>query len=664
MESRYKSIKHIGEGAFSSVILALNIETGEKVAIKKMKKRRWKDTAAQAEIAALQKLNHENIIRLLDVFREDYRSFLVFECMDCDLNELVVSRNGRHLPDTVILDITYQVLSGLDFIHANDLFHRDIKPENVLIRRHIMPGGPGENSSIVVEAKIADFGLVHDMDFSRPLTDYISTRWYRAPEVLLNCTNYSTPIDVWAVGTIVSELATLRPLFPGANQIDQLRRIFEVLGTPRISAPGGYGAQDEPQADAGSWYEGAVHARKLGIAFVPSQRKPLNTVIPDVSHALRQLIDYLLVLNPAVRPTAHDGLMLVSRMLDQHLGEPLSSAEDALVPDDHMVMSANAAVEPEPEALAAPIVPHAPTPPTSGCEPQSPAQLQEVPQPSAPVQAASGAPSGVRLSAMPPPRRVAPLVPIASGEAVVPVSPPADKAQVMTKQVSAAATSDNGGHTGSSSSFVSVAAPGPPPAAATAATAAPAAAQPAAKTTTEVSIVKSLHREPLRDPRADLSDLIVTKGTANGKRASRGGSGGARGFVVPHMRATTPVSTSVPAPQIVMRGGGHGYAGGDNTAGDVTGDEDIEEDYVSIVSSRRESIATRTTARQARRPSRLAVGRDGPRISFLRVRPQSASSLNSVGSANARSIVVSPTVSTQYAGLSPSSLAFSFGDVP
>ncbi|KAJ2846894.1 hypothetical protein GGI22_006128, partial [Coemansia erecta] len=182
MESKYKSIKHIGEGAFSSVILALNVESGEKVAIKKMKKRRWKDTAAQAEIGALKKLHHDNIIRLLDVFREDYRSFLVFECMDCDLNELVVSRQGRRLPETVILDITYQVLNGLDFIHTNDFFHRDIKPENVLIRRHIMPGGPGGSSTIVVEAKIADFGLVHDMDFSRPLTDYISTRWYRAPE--------------------------------------------------------------------------------------------------------------------------------------------------------------------------------------------------------------------------------------------------------------------------------------------------------------------------------------------------------------------------------------------------------------------------------------------------------------------------------------------------
>ncbi|KAJ2726262.1 hypothetical protein GGI07_000739 [Coemansia sp. Benny D115] len=330
MESKYKSIKNIGEGAFSSVILALNIETNEKVAIKKMKKRRWKDTAAQAEISALQMLHHENIIRLLDVFREDYRSFLVFECMDCDLNELVVSRNGRRLPDTVVLDVTYQVLNGLDFIHQNGLFHRDIKPENVLIRRHITATGPGGSSAIVVEAKIADFGLVHDMDFSRPLTDYISTRWYRAPEVLLNCANYSTPIDVWAVGTIVAELATLRPLFPGNNQIDQLRRIFDVLGTPRISPPVAGNTDDEAGPDSnGSWYEGAVHARKLGITFVPSTRKPLQSVISDVSAAIIQLVDYILVLNPAERPTAKDALGLVSHMLDNQLGEPLPQDEDA-----------------------------------------------------------------------------------------------------------------------------------------------------------------------------------------------------------------------------------------------------------------------------------------------------------------------------------------------
>ncbi|KAJ2697791.1 hypothetical protein H4218_003708 [Coemansia sp. IMI 209128] len=428
MESRYKSIKHIGEGAFSSVILALNIETGEKVAIKKMKKRRWKDTAAQAEISALQKLCHENIIRLLDVFREDYRSFLVFECMDCDLNELVVSRNGRRLPETVILDITYQVLNGLDFIHRNDLFHRDIKPENVLIRRHVTGGATP--SAIVVEAKIADFGLVHDMDFSRPLTDYISTRWYRAPEVLLNCANYSTPIDVWAVGTIVAELATLRPLFPGTNQIDQLRRIFEVLGTPRISSG------DEPPVegalDGGSWYEGAVHARKLGIAFVPSTRRPVASVMPDVSPALTQLVDYLLVLNPANRPTARDALVVVSRMLDHTLGEPQEC--EAVDPPNHQV--------PEDEEMEERVVPEAPAPVAGAAK-----RLLRIP----PIMGKTRSTGTME-----------------SVSAVVPATPVSDTP------------------------------PAPPVVA-------------VSRPSVEISIVHEMHREPMRDPRADLSDLAVTK---------------------------------------------------------------------------------------------------------------------------------------------------------
>ncbi|KAJ2747160.1 hypothetical protein GGI20_000774 [Coemansia sp. BCRC 34301] len=460
MESKYKSIKHIGEGAFSSVILALNIETGEKVAIKKMKKRRWKDTAAQAEISALQKLHHENIIRLLDVFREDYRSFLVFECMDCDLNELVVSRNGRRLPETVILDITYQVLNGLDFIHRNDLFHRDIKPENVLIRRHVTRAGSGAPpSAIVVEAKIADFGLVHDMDFSRPLTDYISTRWYRAPEVLLNCANYSTPIDVWAVGTIVAELATLRPLFPGTNQIDQLRRIFEVLGTPQISTSGGSAQGEDPTAAEGdSWYEGAVHARKLGIAFVPSTRKPVASVMPDVSAALIQLVDYLLVLNPANRPTAREALVVVSRMLDHTLGEPQESDMDAPSHEVPDMIDMDAEIG---DGRRVPVAAFNPPPPT---------HAQPV------VMAAVAASAAKRLLRIPPimgkTRSTGTLESAASP--ATPVS--ATQPQFYTP-------------------------PAPPAGAGT------------SRPSVEINIVRELHREPMRDPRADLSDLaVVTKG--------------------------------------------------------------------------------------------------------------------------------------------------------
>ncbi|KAJ2784352.1 hypothetical protein H4R18_001156 [Coemansia javaensis] len=633
MESKYKSIKHIGEGAFSSVILALNMETGEKVAIKKMKKRRWKDTAAQAEISALQKLNHENVIRLLDVFREDYRSFLVFECMDCDLNELVVSRNGRRLPDTVILDITYQVLNGLDFIHQNNLFHRDIKPENVLIRRHIMSGGPGEGSSIVVEAKIADFGLVHDMDFSRPLTDYISTRWYRAPEVLLNCANYSTPIDVWAVGTIVSELATLRPLFPGANQIDQLRRIFEVLGTPRISSSSGNTTTAAaPGADADdSWYEGAVHARKLGIAFVPSHRKPLETVIPDVSCALQQLVDYLLVLNPATRPTAHDGLMLVSRMLDQQLGNAEEAAEMISDDDDGRLVGADDA--------AADVVPDIDDDDDDDDDDDAARVVAPfVSLREKPYHHQSVDPSA-RLS-MAAQQRADPSGRLSMAE------PPAPAA--------AAANEDAEDRRSDSSSFVSVGGM------AQKAQRAPAAAtnEQTRKTSVEISIVKGPHKEPLRDPRADLSDLVVAKPSLQPPPAAAKKQSVTRGIVVPHMRATTPVSASVPAPQIVPRGA--------NNTGALLDDEALDAEYVGVGvaatpaaaapgdGSRHSSFRTIDTGR-----SRIVAAGRGPRVSVLRGRPQSASSLSSVGSAATRSIVMSPAAS-----LSPTSAVFSIGEHP
>ncbi|KAJ1740812.1 hypothetical protein LPJ78_001948 [Coemansia sp. RSA 989] len=667
MESKYKSIKHIGEGAFSSVILALNVETGDKVAIKKMKKRRWKDTAAQAEISALQKLHHENIIRLLDVFREDYRSFLVFECMDCDLNELVVSRNGRRLPDTVILDITYQVLNGLDFIHRNSLFHRDIKPENVLIRRHITPGGPGGNSSIVVEAKIADFGLVHDLDFSRPLTDYISTRWYRAPEVLLNCTDYSTPIDVWAVGTIISELATLRPLFPGSNQIDQLRRIFEVLGTPRISAPtpGAY-TNDEDNNASDAWYEGAVHARKLGIAFVPSQRKPLHTVLPDVSSALTQLIDYLLVLNPAARPTAHDGLMLVSSMLDQHLGEP--QADDARVPAGGNIRHAeneiqavpntahsSAAESDEEQAAAAEQVPPPAEQPKRHSEDRAPPMaMQDSISPSfgpVPNEAHASQPEPEPEPEPEPLPSVA--KPKASDESMHNLELRAEPAQVaqtravvqdgrisftQPKQLAFEKTAKSPISVSSSrtSSFVSIVG----------------AEQQVKREPAKVKIVQNLHKEPIHDPRADLSDLAVKPTAAMPAVVAGTARAMARRIVLPHMRATTPVSASVPAPQIVPRG-----ANGSRQHSD----QPDEDGYVSVEAA---SMGMPASMRRDNRPPRLGIKQD-TRVSTLRGRSQSVATEASLGGGGqyGQSIVLSPT-STGMREQSRGSEAFSISDIP
>lgn len=113
----------------------------------------------------------------------------------------------------------FQILQGLAFIHRHGFFHRDLKPENILC------SGPDL-------VKIADFGLVREIRSRPPYTDYVSTRWYRAPEVLLHSTTYSSPIDLWAVGCIAAEIYTYRPLFPGNTETDQLYKICAIMGTP------------------------------------------------------------------------------------------------------------------------------------------------------------------------------------------------------------------------------------------------------------------------------------------------------------------------------------------------------------------------------------------------------------------------------------------------
>jgi serine/threonine protein kinase len=162
---------------------------------------------------SLKKLNHANIVKLKEVIRENDELFFVFE----NLYELMKERD-KHFPESRIRNIMYQMFQGLAFMHKHGFFHRDIKPENMLVKGDTV--------------KIADFGLAREVRSRPPFTDYVSTRWYRAPEVLLRSTNYNSPIDIFAMGCIMAELFTLRPLFPGSSEADQIYKICSVMGSP------------------------------------------------------------------------------------------------------------------------------------------------------------------------------------------------------------------------------------------------------------------------------------------------------------------------------------------------------------------------------------------------------------------------------------------------
>ncbi|XP_052117568.1 cyclin-dependent kinase F-4-like [Arachis duranensis] len=151
---------------------------------------------------SLRKMNHPNIVKLKEVIRESDILYFIFEYMECNLYQLMKDREKIFSEDEV-MNWCFQVFQGLAYMHQRGYFHRDLKPKNLLVTKDII--------------KIADFGLAREISSQPPYTEYVSTRWYRAPEVLLQSYLYSSKVDMWAMGAIMAELFSLRPLFPGAR---------------------------------------------------------------------------------------------------------------------------------------------------------------------------------------------------------------------------------------------------------------------------------------------------------------------------------------------------------------------------------------------------------------------------------------------------------------
>lgn len=224
---KYRLVAKKGEGTFSEVLKAQNVKDGKYHAIKCMKNRfeNIDQVNNLREIQALRRLSpHEHIISLEEVLYDQPtgRLALVFELMDANLYELIKGRR-QYLSSTLVKSYMWQLMKSLDHMHKKGIFHRDIKPENILIE---------SSTEIVKGLKLADLGSCRGIYSKQPYTEYISTRWYRAPECLLTDGYYGPEMDMWGAGCVMFEITSLYPLFPGSNEVDQISRIHKVLGTP------------------------------------------------------------------------------------------------------------------------------------------------------------------------------------------------------------------------------------------------------------------------------------------------------------------------------------------------------------------------------------------------------------------------------------------------
>uniref|UniRef100_A0A8C2CPJ0 mitogen-activated protein kinase n=1 Tax=Cyprinus carpio TaxID=7962 RepID=A0A8C2CPJ0_CYPCA len=289
---RYRDLLQIGTGAYGTVCSAIDRKTGVRVAIKKLHRpfqSRLFAKRAYRELRLLKHMKHENVIGLLDVFTSEilldrFQDFyLVMPFMGTDLGKLM---KMERLSEDRVQYLVYQILRGLKYIHSSGIIHRDLKPGNLAVNQDC-------------ELKILDFGLARQADSE--MTGYVVTRWYRAPEVILNWMHYSQTVDIWSVGCIMAEMLLGKPLFKGNDHLDQLREIMKITGTPSPDFIMKLQSQDAKN-----------YIR--GLPKVP--KKDLNTIFfkasseGNVFFSAVSALERMLVLDPEKRVSAAEALEL------------------------------------------------------------------------------------------------------------------------------------------------------------------------------------------------------------------------------------------------------------------------------------------------------------------------------------------------------------------
>lgn len=292
VSDHYQILEVVGEGAYGIVCSAIHKPTNQKVAIKKIEpfERTMLCLRTLRELKLLKHFNHENIISILalqrpvsyDLFNEIY---LIQELMETDLHRVI---RTQKLSDDHIQYFIYQTLRALKCLHSANVLHRDLKPSNLLL-----------NSNC--DLKVADFGLARSIASTEDnfgfMTEYVATRWYRAPEIMLTFQEYTTAIDVWSVGCILAEMLTGRPLFPGRDYHNQLWLIMEVLGTPNME----------------DYYNIKLKRAREYIRSLPFCKKiPFQNLFSNINNNINplaiDLLEKLLIFNPSKRITVDDAL--------------------------------------------------------------------------------------------------------------------------------------------------------------------------------------------------------------------------------------------------------------------------------------------------------------------------------------------------------------------
>ncbi|XP_008226354.1 PREDICTED: mitogen-activated protein kinase 19 [Prunus mume] len=313
--NRYKILEVIGKGSYGVVCAAIDTHTGEKVAIKKIHDifEHISDAIRiLREVKLLRLLRHPDIVEIKRIMlppskREFKDIYVVFELMESDLHQVIKANDDLTREHHQFF--LYQMLRALKYMHTANVYHRDLKPKNILANANC-------------KLKVCDFGLARVAFSDTPTTifwtDYVATRWYRAPELCGSFFSKYTPaIDIWSIGCIFAEVLTGKPLFPGKSVIHQLDLITDLLGTPKLETVSG------------------VRNEKARKYLTEMRKKPLvpfTQKFPKADPLALRLLQRLLAFDPKDRPTAEEaladpyfkGLAKVER---EHSCQPISKLE-------------------------------------------------------------------------------------------------------------------------------------------------------------------------------------------------------------------------------------------------------------------------------------------------------------------------------------------------